>query len=396
MPFTVHPDLRAYDLGAYLISQKGQVFSFYDYLSRLDSENMLVQNFSVGFFIYPPLAYLIPAVFMAVLAPLYNFAINDLFLLRMESVYQNSLLFFNLFLLKIPYLVFDLLLGYLLFKLFNGEKGRTAFKLWMLNPVTLYATFAMGQADIFPTFFIVLALYFALKSKNILAVAMLGLGGAFKLTPLLLLPIFVLLLENDTRNRLKLAVLGMIPYLVVVAPYLLTSPIYRQSALLADQTQKMLYMKLPVSGAESISVFALGYFLLIFLTAKLSGQKEQLWKLCFGVFLLFFSTTHYHPQWFLWMTPFLIWDLVLYGKKHLWYLGGMFIIFVFLTLMFETSLHVGLLSPVFPQLIDFPNIADSLNKSIDIFQYKSLARTLFASLSVIVFLDLLLPAKKRE
>lgn len=211
MAFTHHPDIHAIDFGAYLISQKGMILGFYDYLSSLGADNPLLRIYGADLFIYPPLAYLIPGFFMFLLGPLYNFSFHNIFLLDTESAFGTFELFRHLFLLKLPYLFFDLLAGYLLFSIFKGEKGKKAFRLWMFNPLALYATFAMGQVDLFPTLAVIASIYFGLKKKNILAVLMLGIGGAFKLTPLLFLPLFVLILENDFLKRLKLLFIGSFP-----------------------------------------------------------------------------------------------------------------------------------------------------------------------------------------
>ena len=50
MPFTAHSDMTALDLGAFVISQKGGVLTFYDYLSGLDKANPLVSLYGIGLF----------------------------------------------------------------------------------------------------------------------------------------------------------------------------------------------------------------------------------------------------------------------------------------------------------------------------------------------------------
>lgn len=384
MPFTVHPDIRAIDLGAYLISQKGEWLTFYDYLSRLDPGNLLVRIYGSDLFIYPPLAYLIPGIFMFFLGHFYNFSFNSLFLLDMEKTYRAFELFKTLFLLKLPYLLFDFLLAFLLYKIFAKEKGKTAFKLWMVNPLTLYATFAMGQIDIFPTLMIVAALFFAFRERKNLSVLMLGVGGAFKLVPLLFLPIFVLVLERRFWSRLKLLVIGIAPYLMVIIPYLLFSPMYRQTAFLASQTDKMFYMKLPLSGAEYLSVFAIGYFFLLFLATRLVGEKQALWQLGLVLMLLFFSVTHYHPQWFLWITPFLIWLIIDKGKKYFSHIAILFACYLFLLFFFESSLHLGLFSPLIPSLIKTGSLTSLLSGLTNIFTIKSLLRSLFFASAIVL------------
>ncbi|MBU1126974.1 DUF2029 domain-containing protein [Patescibacteria group bacterium] len=388
IPFTCHPDIRAIDFGSFLVSQKGMIFGFYDYLSSLGADNPLLKIYGADLFIYPPLAYLVPGFFMFLLGPLYNFSFHNIFLLDAASAFSTFDLFRHLFLLKLPYLFFDLLAGYLLFSIFKGEKGEKAFKLWMFNPLTLYATFAMGQIDIFPTLAVIASIYFGLKKKNILAIIMLGVGGAFKLTPLLFLPLFVLILENDFLKRLKLLFVGGISYGLLVLPYLLLSPMYRQSALLAGQTDKMFYMSLPVSGGEGISIFAIGYFLLLILSSRKSLKLDYLWKMGLGLLLLFFSVTHYHPQWFLWLTPFLIWLLVEFKKQYVFQVFLLFSCFLGVLIFFEPSLHLGLFSPLFPNLSELKQIKSL--PFMEISFVKILIRSLFAALSISVFSSLLL------
>lgn len=388
MPFTVHPDIHAFDLGAYLISQKGEWLTFYDFLSRLEPSHLLVKIYGPDLFIYPPLAYFVPGVFMFFLGPLYNFSFNNLFLLDMEATYQTLELFKTLFLLKMPYLLFDFLLAFLLYRLFTGKKGEMAFKLWLVNPLTLYATFSMGQIDILPTLMVVAALFLATKNKKELSVLMLGIGGAFKLFPLLFLPIFVLVLERKLWQRTKLFLIGLAPYLIVIAPYLFFSPIYRQSALLASQTEKMFYMRLPLSGAEYLSIFALGYFLLLFFADRWRKREEILWKLGLVLMLLFFSVTHFHPQWFLWLTPFLIWLIVTRGKKYLGHLIILFGCYLALLFFFEPSLHFGLFTPLAPSLKNVGSLNNLLAGITNVFTIKSLLRSLLAATSLILVFQL--------
>lgn len=388
IPFTVHSDMTALDLGGLVVSQKAGILNLYDYLPSLGSSHPWVQMYGAGLFNYPPLAYLTPGLFMTILSPFYNFTLNNVFITNMDKIYQTTDLFGLLFLLKFPYLLFDFLLAFLLFKLFK-EKGPLAFKLWMLNPLTLYATFAMGQFDLIPTLTVVAALFFARKNKNILAVCLLGIGGAYKMFPLLFLPIFALALGKSFWRKAWLFLVGLGSYLVIIAPYILFSPGYRQGAFLTNQTEKMFYMKLPVSGAEYLPVFVIGYLALIFLALIKIKQKDILWKLGLALMLLFFSVTHYHPQWFLWIMPFLIWVWIVYGTKFRFHLIILFSCWLLITLFFENSLSFGLLAPVFPNLTKIGSLTDWIKPYYDVFLIKSLIRSLFAVTSLFLIFPLL-------
>lgn len=388
MPFTAHSDMTALDLGAFVISQKGEFLTFYDYLSKLEKANPLVNLYGVGLFNYPPLAYLTPALFMAILSPFYNFSANYVFMTGMDKIFQTTELFKTIFLLKLPYLLFDFLLAYLLFKIFK-EKGKTAFKIWMLNPLTLYSTFAMGQFDIIPALLVVAGIFFAFKNKKWLAVTMLGIGGAYKMFPLLFLPIFVLLLDKGFWRRVWLFTVGLLPYLLIIAPYFLFSPMYRQVAFLANQTEKMLYMKLPLSGAEYLSVFLVGYFALLILAAKSKFQKDSLWRFGLVLMLLFFTVTHYHPQWFLWIAPFFVWFWLEGGVKYRPYLFLLFSCWFLITLFFEPSLHLGLFAPIAPGLLKMGSLTNLVGRFFDVFLIKSLIRSFFAAVAIFLSFHLL-------
>lgn len=373
MPFTVHSDLAATDFGAYLISQKGKIIDFYDYKT-----NSVVFN-------YPPLAYLLPGAFMWALSPLYDFSSNLEFTSGSENAFRTSAMYKNLFLLKFPYLIFDFLLAYFLFLLFK-ENGERVFRLWMINPFTLYATFAMGQLDVMPTLCVISAILLFREKRSILVPVLLGLGGAFKLFPLLFLPVFALLADKNFWKFARTLVIGGMTYLAAIGPYLLFSSGYRQVALLAQQSDKMLFAKIPVSGAEYISVFFLGYFIILYIAVKAKQTVDNFWRFGLATMLLFFSVTHYHPQWLIWLSPFLIWDIVFYKNRHIPYIAIIVTCHTVLTFFFEPSLHVGLFYPVWPSLFKL-GLLMNFFPADRVFLLKSLLRTLLAATSIMLVLE---------
>lgn len=394
MMFTAHPDMTNMGLAGYLISQKGELFTFYDHISKLPQSDPLFRIYGPTFFNYPPLAYIFPSVFMALLKPFYNFESLQTFITGMDRLFGTPEILRINFLLKVPLLVADLVFAFALLKLL-GEKGKSAFKIWLFNPLTLYASFMMGQFDLLPTALVALSIICAVKDKKVLSVLLLGIGGAFKMFPLMFLPINILLMEKDFLKRIKLAIIGVLPYLAFVAPYALMSPMYRQAALLTHQTDKMLYMKLNLSGAEYLSVFLLGYFLILFFAAKKEFNVSFAWKFGFAFMLLFFSVTHYHPQWLLWLTPFIVFDLAILGRKYLWEFSGILTSWIILTAFFEPSLHIGLFTPLFPQLKQVKSLSDMLLPDTG-FLIKSIVRTAAASVSLYLIYSFFAPSLKKQ
>ncbi len=379
MLITAHPDLWAFYFTNHLFAYAG-IFNIYDYLANLSKEADLAKNYGTNFFTYPPLAYFLLGLLSFILRPLgdssfYGWAVN-----HYPMIYGNVLVMKEIFLTKLPYLFFDVGVAIVLVKLFKSEKEKKlAFVLWMFNPLTLYSSFMVGQFDILPIFFVVAALYFSLKKKATLAVLMLGIGGALKMFPLLFLPFFIFLLGRNWREKVMLSILGALPYLLSIMPFL-GSTAFRQVSLFASQSQKMLHMSLPVSGAEGIYVFVLVYFFLICLAAF--RKTSEIWLFCLATMLLFFSVTHYHPQWMLWLTPFFVIETVSSKFKHFWLWLVLFLSWVGITLMFEPSLNFALFAPLSPNLVNLPGLSESISPFYNVFQLKSLLRSLFAGVSL--------------
>lgn len=354
---TYHSDMQVFDLAGRLVAL-GNVLNLYDFSS------------SSAVFNYPPLIYIYHGLFRVLFGGI-----------------ENPLV------LKFPYLIFDALAALTLFKLFNARREKIlALRLWVFNPVSLYATYMMGQFDIIPTFFIILSVYLAVKNKLNLAALALGFGIAFKIFPLFLI-IPLLIFGKSIGEKIKLLFLTLVPYLLTIIPYL-PSDSFRATALFANQNSKSLYAKLPVSGGESILLFPalLLLFYLIILSLKI---KTDIWRLYAIPLLLFFIFTHYHPQWLIWITPLLILELVKSGFRN-WLPQMLIFLSWFASLFFfDPSLTVGIFAPVAPVFRDLPSIWILLNISFDYNVMRSLVQTVFVAASLYLIYRYL-PVKRQD
>lgn len=377
MPFSLHSDLWAISFSEYLFSFKG-VVNIYDYLANLSPDSLLRLNYGQNFFTYPPLAYFTFGIFGLILKPLFNARFFDNLALNLPTILEQKELYCHLFLTKLPYLFFDLGIFVLFWHLFSQEKSKKlAMVLWLFNPLSLYTTYMIGQFDIIPVFFVVLSLFLVKKNKEGLAALCLGVGGAYKMFPLFFVPFLALTQGKNIYQKVKLFVLGMLPYVLSILPFL-GSTAFRENVPFSNQSQKMLFAKLNVSGAEYLSIFILFFVFLLFLT---SLKKLELWKWFLLVMLLFFSLTHYHPQWFLWLSPFLVFLLVDYPS-----LRGvtvlLFICWFIIMLLFEPSLSISLFAPVFNNLSHAISFSEVIARYYDVFQLKSIVRSIFAGLAL--------------
>lgn len=371
MAVTFHSDLLAFHYSGFAFADNF-VLNIYEYLHNPPQN---IRLYGTDFFTWPPLAYFLLGVFFVILKPFFNLEFTQN--LTPENLFTNSEIFKHLFLLKIPYLVFDLAAAFVILKLFSKEpEKKQIFSLWIFNPVSLYSAYMIGQFDIIPTFFVILALYFATKNR-VFSLLSLGVGGALKIFPLLLILPAALILEKNFRQRLKLLILGFAPFVLTILPFL-GSQAFRSVALFSAQSQKLLFATINVSGAEGISLAILGYFLILVISEKFAGG-QNLWKIFVFTFLLIFSLTNFHPQWFIWITPFLI--IALIFSFSFWpQILLIFLSFAAITLLFEPSLSFGLFSPLNSSLNQI-NLAKTIAPYFDIFQLKTILRSILTASS---------------
>lgn len=393
---TYHPDIQIFDLSGQIL-KTGNILTIYDYLYTLEEDNVMVKNFPSYALNYPPAAYFLLGGLSLILTSLIPSSVHMDFLFNTQNTLGNIFLNLHLLALKLPYFIFDLGCAFLLFKLFDDfKKKMLAFTLWMFNPLTLYVTFMMGQYDIIPTFFTIASLYMVKKAKEsslkslLWAAIFLGIGTAFKIYPILFI-IPLAALAKSWLQRLSIVVAGLIPYILTILPFL-QSPGFRTNALLANQLNKSFFPQIPVSGGESILLFlaSLIFVYLIFLHQKL--EKNNLWQYFFIIILLFFIFTHFHPQWFLWLTPFLIIEAVFTKFKNIFVTALMLLSWFSLLFFFDSSLSIGLFSPINPQLYQGENLWHLIGISLDFNLLRSVFHTLIAG-SAIYFIFSYFPRK---
>lgn len=374
IPSTLHPDIRGYNYGAFLVSS-GHIFDFYDYLGNLPKEHPLVSLFGVNLFIYPPLAYLYPAIFMKVFSPIFPLDLFNTLLLDMWEVLGNPKLPLLLYLLKLPYFVADMFIVWLVGQYFTSKKEKLLSRiLWLLNPVVIYSTYMISQFDVLIALAILGTLILSLHHRFFIAAAVLSLGASVKQFPLFLLPILALNSYSTFGKKLAVFITGLIVYLLVLLPYL-PSVGFRRYALLASQTDKIFFAKIPLSGGEFLPLFLVGLFL-VYWFCSLYNVKYQLWQWMILPLLLFYSLVHFHPQWFTWVTPILIIFLVKLWPRGIYPISVLMLSYFGLVFMFEPSLNVGLFEPVNPPW----NRDFSLIPAIANFFPEITARSIFASL----------------
>lgn len=340
-----HPDLKSqYFHGQFL---SAGITNIYEFLS--------LNRFSLGYsdtFNYPPLTYLFFGswypVAKALAGPGLGLWLNDW---GPKSLFHPGL-FAYLFILKLPYLFADLALLWLLLRLSPVRRRLTAL-IWLFNPVSLYAVYAVGQFDILPALATVTAVYFAQKHRFFTAALLLSLGACLKSYPLLLLP-FLILAAPKFTSKIITGLACLLPWFILMKLFPGSGAVL-QSGLSARLLTQYLYM---VSGSQGVLIYPFVYLLSLWLFFY-SRTKNLLWPfLVVTLSVIIFAD--YHLQWVIWSLPFLI--LFSVRSRKFLLAAGVFVLLLFMNLLFlpDQFAYIGLLSPINPYLASVPSIPSLL------------------------------------
>lgn len=370
MPTTIHNDFKAYNLAAYFIAQKHEIWTFYDHISKLPRTDPLVGIYGDGQFNYPPLAYLSHAAFNFLLGPVYPWQAFQTLIYDYDHFRGSPGSVWLMYLLKFPYLLADAVGLWLIRKLAVNDKQRWQLSLiWLFNPVNLYSAYMMGQFDIFIGVLILGTLVVTAKNKPGFGSVLLGLAAGFKVFPLILVPFL-------PGNKIKNCVIGMLTYLGLILPYL-GSVAFKHYALLASQADKPLFAKIMVSGSQYLPLFVVGLILLLWWNLYAKKREWPAWLWLSAPLLLFFSVTHFHPQWLAWLAPLFCLAWVFRPSTRL-PIGIFLLCYLVIIFSFDPSLNLGL----FGINLD---LLGAVNKFYPEDQLVSMVRGILAATSIIIF-----------
>lgn len=371
MPIATHSDLFAVEIFPPLLL-KEDVIDIFSYLDQKGES-----------YFYPPLSYYLFGLFEFLLQNFSSSYLNWLDSIR--SSYLNGLegqadafikaapnpnIFKDLFLAKTPFLIFDIASLLIIFK-FTNEKilRRNSMHLWILNPVIIYTTYIFGQFDIIVLFFILWGFYLIRKHSK-LGMLSLGIAGALKSYPFIIVLPLVLIYGKDLKERLKLIIVALIPFIVSIVPVLINSP---HLAIFTFFPKNMFHYKQPLEGWEKYSQLikygslALSYSLILLLSAFIKLKDK--WRTSVGISLIVVllaltlaGRTHFH---------YLIWELpliILWFRKNLKFLT---VIILTQTISFASykllanQLQLGLFAPLNPDYFSsLPTFNSLINQII--------------------------------
>lgn len=349
MPFYFHPDIKTFNFQASYF-KKG-VLNIYDYLSSHKSELPLKDEF-----VYFPLTYFFLGAYQFIAAPLLGSSFNS----WLSNANANSSIdigvFRYLFILKMPYLILDILIGLILAALFADlQTKKKVLTFWLFNPFSIILIYIYSNVDIFPVFLVVASIYFARKNSFWLSSLLLGLGAGFKAFPMLLVP-FLLLKASTLKDRIIIVVFSAGAFILTILPFI-KSAAFRQSTLTSGLTTRIVSSGLSIGFGELLMPAIILLSVLFFWGT--TRNKIELWRYYLAALLLTLISIHFHIQWLLWIIPFLAISYALnLGYENKLILSFLIISFVIPLLYADKFMTVGLLKAISPlyELLPSPQI----------------------------------------
>jgi hypothetical protein len=128
------------------------------------------------------------------------------------------------------------------------------------------------------------------------------------------------------------------------------------------------------------------------LTVGYYRERFKVWQVGLYFFLIYLAVTDFHPQWFLWLTPFVVIDLL---DNHFRYWQGWCLAsigWLLIVLTFEASLNMGIFIPIHPALVYARNLSFYLKSHYDPLLFRHIIRSMITG----VFIFRLIAREKRE
>lgn len=182
-------------------------------------------------------AYNYPSFYLYILkatSHLYEFITGYNYQLDQQSTYfwnDSNLLY--LFLIKLPYILADLGIGILIYKIvkmvlpFHKKNSFTALlaaSFYLFNPVVIYNSALWGQTDSLGSLFVLLSFYFLLKERFLLVGIFAAISVFMKTQTIIFLPLFflagMLLSKKPVENLIRCLWVFFATVIVINLPFL--------------------------------------------------------------------------------------------------------------------------------------------------------------------------------
>ena len=237
-------------------------------------------------------------------------------------------------LIRLPAFAFDILMAaalYLAASKFTGDANlaRLTSLVWFLNPYTLFAAELLAVPDVLVALLTLVSALCLLQGRPILSAILLFSAVGLKLYPILLLPAILIHVHKYSVAKRQYWFTFTACGLLGVAAYL--SWLLQDIDLVQGRNMVLLFTVYnPVSqpfavlGVFSSSIplsVAMAALVIVYFFAwnfaRDSSSASYLIHLYSVVLLTYFVFSDFHPQYFMWVLPFITLDVALFNRRRL-------------------------------------------------------------------------------
>jgi Gpi18-like mannosyltransferase len=255
----------------------------------------------------------------------------------------------HIWLVKLPFILSDLGLGFLIYKIINQfqpKKAILASSLFLFNPVLIYNSTIWGQTDSLINLLAILGIYLTFQKKYFSGIIIFFFGFLFKLSLIIYIPIFGLIILKRIKDWKKF-ILPTISFIIFL--FLIGQP-FKLDGFKSFEWLWYMYINrvLPRQGS------------------MLNGNAFNFWALLFSInlsnseFTKFLGLTYQFWGRFLYIILLIpVWFKFLKSKLSLKNIVMALIISAFTCFIFLTNMHERYLYPIFPLITILPFLSKS-------------------------------------
>lgn len=220
----------------------------------------------------------------------------------------NSLVFVDLFLIRFPLLMGDIIIMLILIKWVHNI--RLVILWYWLNPIIFYITYVHGQLDVLPTAFLCISLYFLFSDRFYFFVVFMALACATKFHIIMAVPLLCIYLMRIKKYERSILFKGSLLFVVLMVllnlPFLLQSE-YIDMVYRNPEQNKILGSFYNIFEGYRIIFVPASYLMVAYLMLDFRFiHKDVLLiflALGFGTITFFIVPSQ---GWYLWNMPFFI------------------------------------------------------------------------------------------
>lgn len=294
-----------------------------------------------------------------------------LYVLSFFYSFYNFLPFENIifqnFFFKIPILLSDLIIFFVLIKSFPNQLNKILL-FYFFSPIVLYASFMHSQLDIIPTSLLFISILFLLQDKVLISGLLFGLSIGTKHHTVIALPlILIYLFKNFSLQQIFLFISILMTSLFLIFIPVLGNPGFYSLVLNNPKQNQIFETFLQIGDLKLfLPIFVSGIFYARFFVYK-KINKELLYAYLNLLFSSFIMLTTPTPGWYIWVVPYLSIFLIKYNDEIKYS--------IYVYLLFSISFLVHFFYLYIPEYPDLIIVNNQINFKIDNNLYANISYT---------------------